>query len=182
MTFRKIYRFGEDVFLYTAFMIGLTIFPADAATVDLTPIYQAWLTPLVNELLQGFALFIFGWVMWAFHKYAAPLVGAQLEAKASADLNRALQNGVTIAMNQLQAWEAAHKDIQVQGQITAMAAQYALNHAPDAAARFGLSANDLATKALAYLKPAMTPADTTGAVVAPAPAVQVNNLPPVGNG
>jgi len=132
--------------------------------VSLNPIYQM-LNPVLQDLLQGLVIFVAGWVMWVFHKYAAPYVGAQLEAKASADLNRALQNGVWIAMQKIEGAEQAHSNVQVKGAITAFAAQFAIDHAPDAVNRFGLNPEQLATKALAYLPVSPTATDTTGAKV-----------------
>ena len=146
--------------------------------VSLNPIFEQIVNPILQDLLQGFVIFVAGWVMWAFHKYAAPYVGAQLEAKASADLNQALQNGVWIAMQKVEGAEKANADIQVKGQIAAWAAQYAIDHTPGAVSHFGLSPDELATKALAYLPTPPTATDTTGAKVTVQP-VTVAPLAPV---
>jgi hypothetical protein len=145
--------------------------------VDLTPIYST-LNEVAGLILSGLALFVAGWIRWAFHKYLTPYLGEQAETKAANDLNTALQNGVAIALTQAQAWESAHKDVKVQGSIAAWAAQYAVNHAPDAVKRFGYDPDELAIKALAYLPPPPPlPADGTGAAAHINP-ITVENLPP----
>jgi hypothetical protein len=68
-------------------------------------------------------------------------------------------------MTRLEAWEGVHKDVTVQGAVARFAAQYAIDHAPEAIARFGLSPDQLALKALAWLPMPATRDDTTGAVV-----------------
>ena len=121
-------------------------------SIDLSPLYQI-LNTAVLTLLGGLATFAVGWASWAFHRYAAPYVGAQLESKASSDLNTALANGVAIAMQKLEQIEKQHADISVKSGIAAFAAQYALDHAPEAVARFNLDPEELALKALAWLPP-----------------------------
>ena len=138
--------------------------------VDLTPIYNT-LNESLGLILSGFAIFVAGWIRWAFHKYLTPYLGEQAETKASDDLNTALKNGVAIALAQAQAYENVHKDIQVQGAITAWAAQYAVNHAPDAIKRFGFDPDELAIKALAYLP--SPPPSTIGVAGAAPPIVPV---------
>lgn len=152
--------------------------------VDLSPLY-AQLNQLLMLLLEAVATMVVGWAAWFIHAKVAPLLAkwhlnldGAAESKASADLNTALQNGVSIAMNQLQAWETAHKDVEVQGAVKAFAVQYAVNHAPDAIARFGLSPQDLAVKAAAYLPvPPPSTIGTTGIAV-PVGKVDVAPLSP----
>ena len=138
--------------------------------IDVSPLYQVLNTALLT-LLGGLATFVAGWASWALHRYAAPLVGAQLEAKAAADLNTALANGVAIAMQTIEGAEKLHAEIAVKSGIAAFAAQYAIDRAPDAVARFGLGPQELALKALAYL-PSPPPSGivTTGARVPTVPA------------
>ena len=143
--------------------------------VDITPIYNV-LNESLGLILSGFAVFVAGWIRWAFHKYLTPYLGEQAETKAANDLSTALKNGVAIALNQAGAWESVHKDVQVQGAITAWAAQYAVNHAPDAIKRFGIDPDELAIKALAYLPPPpLSTIGTTGVSVSTT-AVTVNRL------
>ena len=145
------------------------------SSVDLTPIYSS-LNEAGGLVLSGLAIFVAGWIRWAFHKYLTPYLGEQAETKASDDLNTALRNGVSIALNQAGAWESVHKDVAVQGAIAAWAAQYAVNHAPDAIKRFGIDPDELAIKALAYLPPPpLSTIGTTGVSVATT-AVTVNRL------
>ena len=138
-------------------------------SIDLSPLYQI-LNTVVLTVLGGLAAFLAGWASWAFHRYAAPYVGAQLESKASGDLNIALANGVAIAMQKLEDIEKQHADVTVKSGIAAFAAQYALDHAPDAVARFNLDPNQLALKALAYLPPPpLSDIGTTGGRVSTVP-------------
>lgn len=132
---------------------------------DLSPLYQILNTAALT-LLGGVATFLVGWASWAFHRYAAPFVGAQLETKASSDLNIALANGIAIAMQKLEGIENLHADVAVKSGLAAFAAQYAVDHTPEAVARFGLDPDELALKALAYLPPPpASDAGTTGAMV-----------------
>ena len=132
-------------------------------SIDLSPLYQI-LNTAVLTLLGGLATFVAGWASWAFHRYAAPYVGAQLESKASSDLNTALANGVAIAMQKLEEIEKQHADVAVKSGIAAFAAQYALDHAPEAVTRFNLGPEELALKALAWLPPPpLSGIGTTGA-------------------
>lgn len=128
--------------------------PSTTTTVSLTPFY-AYLNEFVTLFLSGLAAVVVGWVMWLFNKYVAPHLPAAfraaLDARASAALNTALANGVPIAMHELDAWEAVHTDVAVKNAVLAKAADYALTHAPDAVARFGLGSDDLAKKALAFV-------------------------------
>ena len=144
--------------------------------VDLTPIYGMVNTALLT-LLGGIALWLSAYAkQWlAAH---AKFLGEQTDAQLAAGLNRALSNGVQIAMHQTEELEAKYPGIPVQGQIAAWAAQYAVDHSPGAIAKFGMDPNDLALKALAYLP---TPAVTDGLTgkTAPAPAqVEVKQLAP----
>jgi hypothetical protein len=133
-------------------------------TVDLSPLYPAINTGVVT-LAGGVITFLASWAVWLLQRYAPPFVAAQLEAKAAADLNTALEHGVAIGMTRLEAWENVHKDVAVQGAVARFAVQYAIDHAPGAIARFGLSPDQLALKALAWLPMPATRDGTTGAVV-----------------
>jgi len=144
--------------------------------VNLSVFYQQ-----VNEalltLLSGLVIWIGAYAkMWLTAH--AKFLGEQTDAQLAAGLNRALSNGVQIAMHQTDVLEAKYPGVPVQSQITAWAAQYAADHSPAAMQKFGMSPNDLALKALAYLPtPAITD-DTTGKTI-PAPAqVQVSTLTP----
>lgn len=140
--------------------------------VDLSPIYGQ-LNELVVLFLTGLASWLVievkGWL--SAH---AKLLGEQTDAQLADGLNRALQNGIAIALNSAQEWETVHKNADVRGQVTAWAAQYAIDHSPAAMARFGLSPEQLATKALAYL-----PNPVMQGAAAPVPPVTVTTLAPV---
>ncbi|HLY04294.1 MAG TPA: hypothetical protein VKR31_00955 [Rhizomicrobium sp.] len=125
--------------------------------VDITPIWQIADQTIVQVATVAIPI-VGAWFAWLLQRYAPKFIPAWLESKASADLNTALQNGVSIALNKAQAWESVHSNVQVQGQVTAWAAQYAADHAGDAIARFGLSPDQLATKALAFIPKPPVPA------------------------
>jgi hypothetical protein len=117
-----------------------------AGTVDISPIFDAINQGIVT-LIAGIIAAALAWFSFELRK----LIGAKLDATFQASLNTALQNGVQAGMNDLKAWEQVHKDVAVQGQVQRWAAQYAVDHAPAAIARFGLSPDALAKKALAYI-------------------------------
>lgn len=146
-----------------------------AASVNLDPIYHM-LNDCVQTLLEGAAMIISGWVMVMVHKYVTPWFGAQMEAKARDSLNTALANGVAIALNKVEGVERMHMNVEVKGQLAAWAAQYAIDHAPGAVDRFGLSPSQLALKALAYVPPAPQMVDTTGNLPPPIPKVETGTL------
>lgn len=138
-----------------------------------------------DQLNEGLLTLLGGIALWlaAYAKQwlsaHAKFLGEQTDAQLAAGLNRALSNGVQIAMQQTEDLEKQYPGIPVKGQIAAWAAQYAIAHSPGAMDKFGLSPNDLALKALAYLpSPAITD-DTTGKTI-PAPSrIEVTNLQPL---
>lgn len=145
-------------------------------TVDLAPVYGI-LNEALLTLLGGLVIWLSAYAkQWlAAH---AKFLGEQTDAQLAAGLNRALSNGVAIAMQKTETLEQQYPGVPVKGQIAAWAAQYAVDHSPGAVAKFGLNPNDLALKALAYLPTPAIVDDTTGKVI-PAPAqVQVKNLDP----
>lgn len=161
------------------FVLTVLPLPVMAATVNVQPLYDI-VNQVLQELLQGLALAVSGWLMFIFHKYITPWIGTQMETKARDSLNIALANGVAIAMNKVTGAEKANSSIEVKNSIAAWAAQYAIDHTPQAVARFGLSPEQLALKALAYVPPAPTVLDLTGALPSNS-QVQTGSLPPVTN-
>lgn len=146
-------------------------------SVDLTPIYSLFNEALLT-LLGGVAIWITAYAkQWiAAH---AKFLDEQTQAQLANGLNRALSNGVQIAMQQTDKLEAQYPGVPVKSQIAAWAAQYAIDHSPGAIQKFGMSPEDLATKALAYMPTPAIKDDTTGEVI-PAPAsVQVTQLQPL---
>lgn len=144
-------------------------------TVDLSTLYTA-----VNEglltLLSGLAIWLAAYGKQWLTAHAA-FLGEQTDKTLADGLNRALSNGVQIAMQQVDKVEAAHPTLTTQGAISAWAAQYAIDNSPGAMQRFaGLTPDDLALKALAYLPSPSVP--LSAPVAAPA-QVEVRNLTPV---
>jgi len=144
-------------------------------TVDLSPLYAA--------IDQGAVLLLAG-VVGYLGILGRNLINKHLEFlgqatdKTLADgFDRALQNGANIAMQELNQYEGEHSQIAVQGWLQAKAAQWAVDHSPDYMARFGLSPEDIARKALAKLPPLQVTTDTTDSTVKMAD-VTVATLPP----
>jgi len=163
------------VLLASAIMMQ-PVYAAD--TVNASPLYNM-VNQVLQEVLEGVAMAVSGWLMFVFHKYVTPWIGAQLEAKARDSLNMALANGVAIAMSKVEGAEQLHQNVAVKGAVTAWAAQYAVDHAPGAVAKFGLDPNQLALKALAYIPTPLTLGDITGVTVPQPATVQVEPLAPV---
>lgn len=144
-------------------------------SVNLQTIYST----LDQALLVGAGVLIL-WVGVWFRSWLADhakFLDAQTQQILADGLNRALQNGVSIAMNKLDAWEDVHKNVEVQGAVTAWAAQYAVDHSPQAISKFGLDPEQLAIKAAAYLPTPKSSEGTTGVTIQ-TPAVTVSDLPP----
>lgn len=143
--------------------------------VDLSPIYSALNEGLLT-FLAGLAIFVGSWVRQWLLAHAA-FLGEQTDKTLADGLNRALSNGVQIAMQQVSSVESQHPGLDTKSAIAAWAAQYAVNHSPAAMERFGLDPNDLALKALAYLPTPVMKLDGDAPSV---PAkVQVQQLGPV---
>jgi hypothetical protein len=148
-----------------------------AGVVDLSPIIQFFNTTIAAI---AYDVVIPGIVMWAgyeAHQRLPKVLAAQFDSQMQASLNTALQNGVRGGLTYLSAWEAAHKDVAVQGAVQRWAVQYAVNHAPDAIRHFGLSEEQLTNKALSFFPPPPSiTADSTG-VVFKEPTIEVKKLP-----
>lgn len=143
-------------------------------SVDLSPVYSLFNEALLT-LLSGLALWLAAYGKQWLTAHAS-FLGEQTDAQLAAGLNRALSNGVQIAMQQVDTVQSQHPGLPVKGAITAWAAQYAIDHSPSAVQKFGLDPNDLALKALAYL-PSPQIQIAPGE---PAPGkVQVQNLNPL---
>lgn len=144
--------------------------------VDLTPLYG-----LLNEglltLLGGLAIWLSAAAKIWLQEHAK-FLGEQTDAQLAAGLNRALSNGVAIAMQQAESLEKQAPGIPIKSTIAAYAAEYAINHSPAAIDKFGLSPTELATKALAYLPTPAVSDDTTGKTIPAPQQVQVKNLDP----
>lgn len=135
--------------------------------IDLTRFYQQVLDPFLLTVLSGVALWL-GAKVNTWLSAHAKFLGEQTDATLAAGFNRALANGVNIAMNQLDQFQGAHSEVEVKSWVAAKAAQYAIDHSPEAMKRFtSMTPQDAAEKALAYL-PALPP---VSAVTAPPPPV-----------
>lgn len=117
------------------------------------------LADIYGAINSAAALFFAGVAAWAARAGAQfitahlSFLGAQIDSEMRDSLNTALKNGARVALHALEEWEAQHQDVPVSSWLAEKAAQYAEEHAPAAMARFGLSPDDLARKALAYLPP-----------------------------
>jgi hypothetical protein len=141
--------------------------------VTLQPIYH-----LVNEALLtlagGLVLWLTSYAKQWLQAHAA-FLGEQTDKTLAESLNRALQNGVQIAMQKADDLEQQYPGVPVKSQIARWAAQYAVDHSPGAVAKFGMDPNDLALKALAYLPPAVQTLEDGSKAPMPLP-VEVKTL------
>ena len=142
-------------------------------TVDLTPIYQAFDQTIVL-VLGGVILWLGAWGRKLITEHLS-LLGQQQDKILADGFERALRNGAAIAMNSLDDYEKAHATADVHGLLASAAAQYAIDHSPDYMDRFGLTPDQIATKALAYLPPAPSVASAPPVKTVP---VEVKPLPP----
>ncbi len=158
--------------MYLMTVLFVAAFPtavSAAGTVDISPIYSAvdqGILTLAAGLIMAFFAWLSFWLQRIFH--------VDMDAKMRDALNTALQNGVMAGMHSLQAWQSVHKDIAVQGAVTRWAAQYAIDHVPDAVDHFGLSPEDLVTKALAFIP---TPKEQIAPQLPPRAPVETHELP-----
>jgi hypothetical protein len=152
------------------------------SAVDLSPIYSQVVSPLALAILSGLGIWLSTYVRQFFLDHAA-FLGQQTDKLLADGFQRALQNGTAIAMKQLDQFEGAHTQVEVNSWLAAKAAQYAINHSPDYMARFmGDATPDeaiahAAEKALAFLPPISVTADTTGTTIK-TEQVSVTTLPP----
>jgi hypothetical protein len=149
--------------------------------IDLTNFYQQVVDPFLITLGSGVVLYLTALVRSWVNAHLA-FLGQQTDAQLADGFNRALQNGVAIAMKKVDELEASHTDVDVKSWLTAKAAQYAIDHSPDAMKRFtGLTPEGAALKALAYLPDVKTIEDVqkyNAQSLKPA-VVTVSALPPV---
>lgn len=145
------------------------------SSIDLTPIYSALDQTIV--LVVGAVIVWIGMQARAWLTAHASFLDQATDQRLATGFERALQNGVNIAMQQLDQYEQAHAKVPVNSWVAAKAAQYAIDHSPDYMSRFNLTPDQIATKALAYLPP--PPAITTDiAATAKVAPVTVETLAP----
>lgn len=143
--------------------------------IDLSHVWESVNSGLLI-LLQGGALILGGYLVWALHKYAKFLTAAQQEklAKIINDgLARAVDYAMTVATEQ-------EKKIapQAGSMVTRIAAQYAADHFGTTLDKMGKSPADIAQMILARIPPPPTEADLTGAKPTRS-IVETTPLPPV---
>lgn len=132
-------------------------------TIDLSPLYAALdqgIVLLLAGLVGYLGVMVRNWIN-AHLKF----LGQATDKTLADGFDRALQNGSNIAVQELNQYEGQHSQLAVQGWLAAKAGQYAVDHSPDYMARFGLSPEDIARKALAKLPNISVATDTTGAIV-----------------
>ena len=122
------------------------------------------LAPLYSTLNEALATLLAGLVtllvtaLGAWLRRHFKFLSQQTDAVITSGFNKALQNGVNIATNSLEQYEGEHSTVAVKSWIAAKAAQYAIDHNPDYLKRFvGVTPEDAARKALAYLQPLVVP-------------------------
>lgn len=129
-------------------------------------------------LLQGGALVIGGYLVYALHKYAKFLSAAQQEK-----LGSIVNSGLNMAINYAMAYATAEeKKIQptTDSIVTKIAAQYAADHFGKTLDKLGKSPTDVAQMILARLPSPPNQTDTTGATIRPLAPVESQPLKPIG--
>jgi hypothetical protein len=104
-------------------------------TIDLTA-----LQPLVNDLVLGLLTAIASFVA----AKACDLLKARRDGELGVILDKALGMGIAYATAGLKAVEADHATLTVKSEIVAAAANYAVQHVPEAIAALGLDGAHLA--------------------------------------
>jgi len=129
-------------------------------------------------LLQGGALILGGYLVWALHKYAKFLTAAQQEKLAgiiNSGLNMAVNYAMTVATEQEKKFAP-----QAGSMVTRIAAQYAADHFGTTLTKMGKSPGDIAQMILARIPPPPTDKDLTGVTVKTG-VVESGSLPPAGD-
>ncbi|HEX7776317.1 MAG TPA: hypothetical protein VF449_07295 [Parvibaculum sp.] len=98
-------------------------------TIDLTS-----LQPIVNDLVLGLLTALASFVV----AKACDLLKAKRDGELGQILDKALGMGIAYATASLKAVEADHATVGVKSDIVAAAANYAVQHVPDAIAALGL--------------------------------------------
>jgi hypothetical protein len=130
--------------------------PAPSTTIDLAPLISTVILPAVGTLVLGV-------VAWAAKRF----IGIQLDDKATATVNDVLQKGLAFATAKV---GTLPLKIDVGSPIIATAANYALEHGPDALKRLGVSPDQLAQKLVARYMDPTVPVGVTELPAEPKPA------------
>lgn len=144
--------------------------------IDPAPLWP-WINGAAAILLGGIAVYLASYLKSMLASRTA-FLDKSTEALIAQTIDGALKAGVLYAMNFIKTEEDSVGPVKTDSWIAATAAQYAIDHAPQAAAHFGLDLDALAEMAVARLPTVKTTEGTTGAT---APIVPVSSglLPPV---
>lgn len=145
-------------------------------SIDLAPLWP-WLNGAFVILLGGVAIYLSSYLK-AMLASRAKFLDKSTEALLAQTIDNALKAGVNYAMNFIQSEEAKVGPIKTDSWIAATAAQYAIDHAPQAAGHFGLDLDALAEMAVARLPTVKSSEGTTAAIVTTQP-IETRDLPPI---
>lgn len=143
--------------------------------IDLTHVWDSVNAGLLI-LLQGGAIVIGGYLIYALHKYGKFLSAAQQEKLANivnSGLNAAINYAMAVATEQEKKVQPSTDSV-----ITKIAAQYAADHFGTTLDKMGKSPSDVAQMILARIPPPPNQTDTTGATITRA-IVTTEPIPPV---
>lgn len=143
---------------------------------DITPLLDHWLYPMLALVLAGVAAWVLSRTSGWLDAHASWL-DADRKAKLLAIEKEALDEGVAVVMQQAEATGAKIRPT-VDNPIVRFGAQVAINHAAGTLADNGASPDEVAAKILARLPANVIATDTTGVTIHTIP-VQIETLQPI---
>lgn len=144
---------------------------------DISPLLNGWLYPLIALLLTGFAAWALARASGWLDAHAKWLT-ADAHTKILAIEKEALDEGVSVVLSQV---ETLGQRVQprIDNPILRYGAQIAINHAGGILADNGADPDEIAAKILARLPPAIISTDTTGVTISAPIPVQTETLQPI---
>ena len=130
--------------------------PAAPTTVNFSPFVSDVLLPALGTIVTGA-------IVYAAQRW----IGIQLDARAVATVNDVLQKGLAFAQAKV---GGNALEVNIGSPVIAMAANYAMQHGPNALKRLGVSPEQLAEKLVARWHDPSVPVGVTSATPVPAPA------------
>lgn len=139
--------------------------------VDARQFLDDWAFPILALVLAGGIGFLVKYTGNWLNAHAT-FLSAQTKQKIAALEMQALQEGADYIMAQAKATADKDGKFAVDGAVTRLGAQIALNHAAGVLSSHGLSPDEVANRILAKLPPIQVTTDTTGATLSSLASVQ----------
>lgn len=119
--------------------VALMALPANAATIDLSP-----LTSLAGEFVQGLAQVVAALLVGAVAYAGKKLFGLQIDAKQRDSLHGAIERGIGAAFETMLKKAKGKSSFEVDSEVIALVANYVAKMSPGAVTYFGLDPDKLA--------------------------------------